>query len=207
MIEDFLQEIQEKISSHQTGRLEVKNLKKQETSWSIYVALGRIIWATGGEAPHRQLYLEIKKHCPHVLKHQLKVTDSFNWNSPSVDYDLACHLFQSEIIKVNQLVVLQQARAVEVLFKICQVFYIQSETGSEYGNNSGLQWQWFPQVRPEKYTPIPYDSESSSEKMVMTWSKPLAMMKPFPRLKNKPLTSFFLMWYYPIAVGLNCVGI
>lgn len=164
MIEDFLPEIQEKIANHETGRLEVKNLKKQETPWSIYFALGRMIWATGGEAPNRLLYLQIKKHCPHVVENQLLTTDNLNWNSPSVDYDLVCQLFHTESIKIKQLVAVQQEMLVQVLFNISQVFQIQREEGSEYGNNSGLQWQWFPQVRPEKYTPIPPGLELGSER-------------------------------------------
>lgn len=168
MIEDFLEEIKTKIENRETGRLEIRNLKKQEATWSIYFALGRIIWATGGEIPYRLLYLYLKKHCPHVIKENLPVTEAekLNWQSPSVSYDLACYLFQTEKIKIKQLIAIQDGIVTDVLFNICQVFQIQNEEGSEYGNNSGLQWEWFPQVRPEKYTPIPYSLDVSSEQVV-----------------------------------------
>lgn len=168
MIEDFLEEIKEKIENRETGRLEIRNLKKQETSWSIYFALGRLIWATGGETPHRLLHLYLKKHCPHVIKENLPVAEAekLNWQSPSVDYDFVCHLFQTEKIKIKQLIAIQDGIVSDVLFNICQVFQIQNEEGSEYGNNSGLQWQWFSKVRPEKYTPIPHSLDLGSEKIV-----------------------------------------
>lgn len=164
MIEDFLEEIQEKVTNSETGRLEIRNLKKQETPWSLYFALGRLIWATGGDNPNRLLYLQIKKHCPEIIKDKLQVADDIKWNSPSLDYDLICQFFQREKIKIKQLVAIQHHIVLEVLFNISQAFHIQNEEGSEYGNNSGLQWEWFPQVRPEKYTPIPHTLELGNEK-------------------------------------------
>jgi CheY-like chemotaxis protein len=166
MIEEFIQQIKEYINTNETGRLEIKNLKQQDQCWSLYFTLGRLIGAGSREHAQRRVYRQLKNHCPDLVQQPLQLQDEFNWQSSSFEYDLICQLFQESKIDINQLSAIQNDMVGEVLFDIFQVFCLQNQQGSEYSDNSGLQWQWFPRFRPEKYTPIPHEKDIASEELL-----------------------------------------
>ncbi|PNW44840.1 UNVERIFIED_CONTAM: hypothetical protein BEN50_12575, partial [Euhalothece sp. KZN 001] len=55
---------------------------------------------------------------------------------------------------------------IEVLFDILQLSTLQNQESSEYGQNSGFQWEWFSNVRPQNYIPIPSHFDESSKELV-----------------------------------------
>ncbi len=167
MNEDFLKEIQDCITNNETGRLEIRNLKNQQDNpWSIYFALGRFIWANGGKHSGKRVYRQLKKHAPALLKSKLEISQDFNWQSPSANYDLLAELFHRENMEMKQLSNIHNEITLEVLFDIFQTFDLQNQAGSEYGENSGLQWEWFSKIRPEQYTPVPPELDISSETLL-----------------------------------------
>ena len=174
MFKEFTQTIKEYITRNETGRLDVKNLKKDGNSWSLYFALGRLIWSNGGEHSQRRIDRQLKKHLPDLLQEDCEI-DQKLLNSEAADYNLVSELLKKDKISIGQLITIKNEINIEVLFDIFQVSIIQNQESSEYQKNSGLQWEWLTNVRPQNYVPIPSHLDESSEELVQTaqqeWQK------------------------------------
>ena len=169
MIEDIIKQLKEYIDTNETGCLEVRNLIKQEKPWLLYFAFGVWIWSNGGQHQGRRIYRQIKKHCPEQFQQGFPNDETvISEDSTSADYDWLCDLRKNEDINVKQFIAVQDDVNTEVLFDILQTFTLQNEDSSDYDQNSGLQWQWFPKIRPANYIPIPSSLMNQSCKTTIT---------------------------------------
>lgn len=167
MLINLINTIEESIQDHETGRLDVRNLKKDGYSWSLYFALGRLIWSNGGQHNHRRFYRKLKQHLPEKLKEGLEVNpDLITEENATVDYGIVSNLLKENQISISQLIKIKNEINIEVLFDIFQLSTIQNQESSEYGQNSGFQWEWFSNVRPQNYIPIPSHLDESSKELV-----------------------------------------
>lgn len=173
MIDDLKSVIQEYTRNNETGRLEIRNFQKIEKPWSLYFALGRLIWAGGGEHPIRRLYRKIKKQFPEQSRKELEISsEGLDVEAHSIDYDLLGNFLQKKDEKgVQALINIKHEVIVEVLFDIFQVLTVQSRGSSEYSVVSGVQWEWFPKVRPNKYIHIPPDLDECHSEIITVVEK------------------------------------
>lgn len=167
MLINLMNTIEKSIQDHETGRLDVINLKKDGYSWSLYFALGRLIWSNGGQHSHRRFYRQLKQHSPEQLKEGLDINpDLITKEKATVAYGILSNLLKQDQISISQLITIKNKINIEVLFDILQLSTIQNRESSEYEQNSGFQWEWLTNVRPKNYLPIPSHLDESSAELV-----------------------------------------
>lgn len=163
MIEDFLQELQDKIDNRETGRLELIDLNRQGTAWSIYFALGRLMWSNGGEHSLRRLDRHLKQQIPKPQQQKIpRNSNSQNQKTLVADYNWLANLFSQGFIEINQLIEIKRKINIEVLFDIFQNFHCQRKASE----NNNFRWQWFPNVRPDNYIHIPTHLADNSKEVI-----------------------------------------
>jgi two-component system, chemotaxis family, response regulator PixG len=100
---------------HLTGRLDVEANNQQ---WSLYLYMGRIIWATGGPHHVRRWYRNLSRHCPQIDAQA--VTFNTPVRSQRWDYEILVSLVKAQKINVEQTVALIRSIVSDVLFDILQ---------------------------------------------------------------------------------------
>jgi chemotaxis family two-component system response regulator PixG len=99
-----------------TGRLDIQNTESQQ--WSIYLYMGRIVWAMGGLHPIRRWYRYVTRHCPQVDLNtiaKLDIEESRCW-----DYYLLLNLAKQQQATVEQVASVIRNTIAEVLFDMIQ---------------------------------------------------------------------------------------
>lgn len=154
-----------------TGLLQIREVNSTEKPWSLYFSLGRIIWASGGKHEQRSIYRQLSHCYPHNLVELFQFTHNLeiDWKAESAYYDLLSDLFKVENkISINQFILIANQIKLEVLFDLSQVIYLESQVKTEQENNNRLQHQWFENVRPTKYIPVPREVAKSTEELIQT---------------------------------------
>jgi len=105
------------------GRLTIQS--HQGKTWNFYYRLGQLVWATGGNHPHRRLRRNIAYSCPHLDIKKINLGDT------SIDYWDYCCL--EDLGKNNQVSKIQINDIVmniisEVLFDLVQEINLSSLT-------------------------------------------------------------------------------
>lgn len=100
---------------HFSGRLDVFGSGQQ---WSLYLYMGRLIWATGGPHPHRRWYRYLTQHCPHLSPSTIALP--FTPEAPCQDYHALNILVKCQHINPEQAVAVIRSTVREVLFDIIQ---------------------------------------------------------------------------------------
>ncbi|PSB47691.1 response regulator [Cyanosarcina cf. burmensis CCALA 770] len=115
-----------------SGQLLLKSPLEQE--WIVYLFLGRILYASGGNHTVRRWYRALKSHCPQVDIQQLKLSAVLSNASNSSDNCWECHLLNAGIEK-QQITREQAGKTIaaivsEVMFDITQAMHVtyQSKT-------------------------------------------------------------------------------
>jgi chemotaxis family two-component system response regulator PixG len=100
---------------HFTGRLDIRTNEQQ---WSLYLYMGRLIWASGGPHPRRRWHRYIVQHCPQVNPNSISLrTDD---NSSCQDYHALSVLVKRQQITPEQAVSVIRSTVAEILFDIIQ---------------------------------------------------------------------------------------
>ena len=100
---------------HFTGRLDVRT---SNLEWSLYLYMGRLIWASGGPHPMRRWRRYMAQHCPQITPQALTIraTD----DSQCQDYYALSILVKRQQITVEQASALIRSTVAEVLFDVIQ---------------------------------------------------------------------------------------
>ncbi|MGF1487056.1 MAG: response regulator [Prochloraceae cyanobacterium] len=102
--------------SRLTGKLQIKQSDRKD--WQIYFCLGRIIWADGGEHPHRFWFNHLNKYCHRAKFKSEKIAEvqKFQcWN-----YRLLTTLLTEEKIALEEFDELVKSQICQVFFDILQ---------------------------------------------------------------------------------------
>lgn len=99
-----------------TGRLDVQIENGQ--TWSLYLYMGRLIWATGGPHPLRRWLRYLTQYCPQVALRTANLKDSDGLQTPG--YHTLTDLVKQQQITGEQAVALIRSTIAEVLFDIIQ---------------------------------------------------------------------------------------
>jgi two-component system, chemotaxis family, response regulator PixG len=100
---------------HLTGRLDIE---ANNQHWSLYLYMGRLIWAAGGPHPVRRWYRNLSRYCPQI--NPQAVTFGASGNIQRWDYDVLVSLVKTQQITVEQTVALIRSTVSDVLFDVLQ---------------------------------------------------------------------------------------
>ncbi|MBD1823174.1 response regulator [Cyanobacteria bacterium FACHB-DQ100] len=100
---------------HFSGRLDVFGSGQQ---WSLYLYMGRLIWATGGPHPHRRWHRYLTQHCPHLSPSAIALPSTTD--TLCQDYQALNILAKCQQINPEQAVALIRSTVKEILFDIIQ---------------------------------------------------------------------------------------
>jgi chemotaxis family two-component system response regulator PixG len=98
-----------------TGRIDVKTNSQQ---WSLYLYVGRLIWAGGGPHPKRRWHRYLTQHCPQVNPSTIAIRTSDDL--PCQDFHTLSALVKRQQITAEQAVAVTRSTVSEVLFDIIQ---------------------------------------------------------------------------------------
>lgn len=102
-----------------TGGLEVQISEPQQSSWSLFFRMGRLIWATSDLHPVRRWYRQLTQHCPHLGDAHAEASTSLShWN-----YDTLTELVRQKKLPQEQLVSVIAGSISEILFDILQMWH------------------------------------------------------------------------------------
>lgn len=124
-----------------TGKVTIKDYSN--TEWTLYLCLGRLVWAEGGVHTHRAWKRLLDKYCPQVNESNFQLDK--NQESECGEYYVLTVLLQRKFIDREQATEFIKTRASEVVFDMLQSeakkpLKISSETAdSSSFLNSGLQ--------------------------------------------------------------------
>lgn len=104
-----------------TGQINIQG--SGETVWSIYLCLGRLVWADGGIHPYRSWKRLIDKYCPQLDWYTLDI--DFVKKADCGDYNALSTLLERKLIDRKQAIELIKTRATEILFDLLQLEYRQ----------------------------------------------------------------------------------
>lgn len=100
---------------HFTGRLDVRTQGQQ---WSLYLYMGRLVWATGGPHPNRRWHRYMLQNCPHLSSVEIKLQST--GDRSCVDHYTLTTLVKSQLVSPEQAVAVIRSTVTEVLFDIIQ---------------------------------------------------------------------------------------
>jgi chemotaxis family two-component system response regulator PixG len=100
---------------HFTGRLDVRTQGQQ---WSLYLYMGRLVWATGGPHPKRRWHRYMLQNCPHLSSIEIKLPSTTERSC--VDHYTLTTLVKSQLVSPEQAVAVIRSTVSEVLFDIIQ---------------------------------------------------------------------------------------
>lgn len=99
---------------HFSGRLDVFTSGQQ---WSLYLYMGRLIWATGGPHPRRRWHRYLTQHCPQLSPGAIALPAT---ETPCQDYHALAVLVKRQQVSPEQAVAVIRSTVVDVLFDIIQ---------------------------------------------------------------------------------------
>lgn len=100
---------------HFSGRLDVSTHGQQ---WSLYLYMGRLIWATGGPHPRRRWHRYLTQHCPHLSPNPIALPP-LDENSCQ-DYEALVALVKRQQIGPEHAVAVIRSTVTDILFDIIQ---------------------------------------------------------------------------------------
>lgn len=167
----IFQEIYHRSQQSETGLLKISEISSNTKPWFLYFSLGRLIWASGGKHEQRRIYRQLSQYYPNNLVELFQLTHDIeiNWETESADYDFLSDLFKVENkISINQFILIANQIKIEVLFDLFQVVHLEFREKSEQVNSNQLEYQWFENIRPAKYIPVPREIAKSTEEFIQT---------------------------------------
>ncbi|MBW4528489.1 MAG: response regulator [Phormidium tanganyikae FI6-MK23] len=96
-----------------SGRLDVFTRGQQ---WSLYLYMGRLIWATGGPHPRRRWHRYLTQHCPQLSPASIALPA----DAPCQDYQALAVLVKRQQVSPEQAVAVIRSTVIDVLFDIIQ---------------------------------------------------------------------------------------
>ncbi len=146
-----------------TGRLDIKSHGQK---WSLYLNLGRLVWASGGIHPHWRWQRHLSLYCPQVKQNEQILTPKDGFEC--LDYELLTILAQRRLVSIEQMLKVIRGTILEVLFEVIQAIEIipfsnictQGESTYESAENlridaKHIRVQWQPGVRPSHGSMLP----------------------------------------------------
>ena len=130
---DFVSHLNTLKQERFSGQLLLKSSVGQE--WIVYLFLGRILYASGGNHTVRRWYRYLKLYCPQVDIQQLKLSAVLSNTANSSDNCWECHLLNVGIEK--QQITREQAGKMiaaivaEVMFDITQAMHVTYQSKSD----------------------------------------------------------------------------
>ncbi|MEC4986837.1 MAG: response regulator [Oscillatoria sp. PMC 1068.18] len=121
--ENFCSQLTACADNHYTGKIEIQSQTKQK--WSLYLTLGRLVWATSGVHPVRRWRRQLARCCPQKNLHNisLRQTDEFEcW-----DYHLMMLWVKRQEIDQKSLIIVIRGIVTEVLFDLVQSIAVSSQ--------------------------------------------------------------------------------
>lgn len=100
-----------------TGQIEIKG--SGQTTWRIYLCLGRLVWADGGVHPYRSWKRLIDKYCPKIDWNNCNI--SFTPRDNKGDYHVLKSMLERNLIDRDRAIKLVNTRATEILFDLLQL--------------------------------------------------------------------------------------
>lgn len=100
-----------------TGQINIQ--ANTNTTWRIYLCLGRLVWADGGVHSHRSWKRLINKYCPQINWHDFRV-ETIN-KCDGGDHYVLIAVLEKKLIDRESVVELVKIRATEVLFDLLQL--------------------------------------------------------------------------------------
>jgi two-component system, chemotaxis family, response regulator PixG len=100
---------------HFSGRLDVSTSGQK---WSLYLYMGRLIWATGGPHPRRRWHRHLTQHCPQLSPSAIALPPTDD--DPCQDYDALAALVKRQQVSPEQAVAVIRNTVIDVLFDIIQ---------------------------------------------------------------------------------------
>jgi len=100
---------------HFSGRLDVSTSGQQ---WSLYLYMGRLIWAGGGPHPRRRWHRYLNQHCSQLSRDAIDLPS--NSDTACHDYHTLTNLVKRQQINPEQAVAVIRSTVIEVLFDIIQ---------------------------------------------------------------------------------------
>lgn len=122
---DFINQLTALKQNRFTGQFLIKGPENQE--WIIYLFLGRILYATGGNHSVRRWLRHLKLNCPQVDHHQLKLSTMLSNSSSTSECWEAQLLYagvEQQQITREQAGKMIAAIATEVLFDVTQAIHV-----------------------------------------------------------------------------------
>ncbi|MEL6438318.1 MAG: DUF4388 domain-containing protein [Cyanobacteria bacterium J06621_8] len=124
-----------------TGQIYIQG--SGQTTWKIYLCLGRFVWADGGVHPYRSWKRLIDKFCPQIDWYVCTI--DFSNRVDCGDYHVVKTLLEGQLVSREQAIELVKTRAREVLFDLLQLedkqqlrFDFETDSTSSF-LTSGLQ--------------------------------------------------------------------
>jgi len=115
-IETLVTQLQDKQGLQVTGRLDI--YVSNQRVWSLYLLLGRLIWATGGIHRFRRWLRLMRQSCPEVDCQAIRTREqeiALTW-----EYTVLSVLLKRQRVSREQAIAFIEASLLEVLFDICQ---------------------------------------------------------------------------------------
>ncbi|MEM7756617.1 MAG: response regulator [Cyanobacteria bacterium P01_A01_bin.40] len=100
-----------------TGKINIQG--SSQTTWRIYLCLGRLVWADGGVHPYRSWKRLVDKYCPQVDWYSCGI--NFSNQADCGDYHVVKILLERKLVSREQAIELVKTRAIEILFDLLQL--------------------------------------------------------------------------------------
>ncbi|BAU66164.1 response regulator receiver protein [Stanieria sp. NIES-3757] len=97
-----------------TGKIKVTNLTNP--AWSLYFCQGKLIWAAGGYSPYKSWKRHLDKYCYGANSTKIDLSNLDQFDSRS--YNILANFYKEKLVNREQLIVLIENKAKEVLFDI-----------------------------------------------------------------------------------------
>ncbi len=133
-VEALVTQLQDQQELHITGRLDI--YVSGQLRWSLYLLLGRLIWATGGTHRFRRWMRLMHQTCPGVDCYTLRTREpvvGLNW-----EYLLLNLLLKRQRVTREQAIAFVELNIAEVLFDLCQDCEEADEITYEFDNQDKL---------------------------------------------------------------------
>ena len=131
---DFISKFAEIKQNRLSGQFLLKGSDGQ--SWTFYLFLGRILYATGGTHPVRRWRRNLRAHCPKIAIHQLKLSENISSSSAtpfniSWEYQLLYSGVEQELFPREIAAKIIGAIVAEVLFDVTQATQVTIDVEPE----------------------------------------------------------------------------
>ena len=99
-----------------TGRVDIKSVG--DLNWNLFLRLGRIVWAKGGEHPNRSWQRYFNKNCPQIDLNKINITRAEKFEC--LNYQVLIVLFERKEIDKQQLQAIIKSNIEDIIFDIIQ---------------------------------------------------------------------------------------